>query len=321
MRRRMDPEIRRSLEGLSPVTNIELDGKEVTCRVDELKQLSVLGNGSFGVVFEMQHVPTQKIMAVKKIKFVTSDKDKMKRLVRDLEISKKVDSEYTVRCLGTLFSEGDVWILMEKKDLCLEQFYQYVINSTDIPEAFLAKTTLIVVKALQYLRKELKIMHKDVKPSNILLEKNGGVCVCDFGVSGPLDDSFAKSMNAGCKAYMAPELIDPDLSPVQNDVRSDVWSLGITLIEVGNGKYPYTITSNPFDFVKEIVEGDPPKLTPGKYSKNFEMFTAFCLTKEVEKRPKYEGLLDHIFLQNAEKDDFNMSEYLSPLIEKYLLKT
>ncbi|GAB1602808.1 dual specificity mitogen-activated protein kinase kinase 2-like [Argonauta hians] len=313
-------DFRRSLEGLSSKTNICLDGEDVFCCIDNLCELSILGSGSFGTVHEMKHGPTQKILAVKKIKLVTSDKDKWKRLVRDLEISKQVDSIYTVKCFGSLFYEGDVWLLMEKKDTCLEKFYNKVAKF-DIPELFLAKTTLIVVKALQYLRKDLKIMHKDVKPSNILLDRQGGVCVCDFGVSGPLDDSIAMSTNAGCKAYMAPELIDRGLSTLPMDIRSDVWSLGITLIEVGNRKYPYTLTANPFDLITEIVDGDPPKLSGDKYSSTFKDFIKICLTKEVKNRPKYEKLLKHDFLVNANTSDFNMKEYLEPLINTYILES
>ena len=102
------------------------------------------------------------------------------------------------------------------------------------------------VKALSYLKEKLKIMHRDVKPSNILLDKSGAIKLCDFGISGQLVDSIAKTRDAGCRPYMAPERIDPQRARGY-DVRSDVWSLGITLIELATGKFPYPKWNSVFE--------------------------------------------------------------------------
>lgn len=146
----------------------------------------------------------------------------------DLDISMRAsDCPYTVQFYGALFREGDVWICMEVMDTSMDKFYHKVFhNGKKMPEPILGKIAVAVVNALHYLHSKLKVIHRDVKPSNILINRKGEVKMCDFGISGYLVDSVAKTIDAGCKPYMAPERIDPTGNPGQYDIRSDVWSLG-----------------------------------------------------------------------------------------------
>lgn len=118
---------------------------------------------------------------------------------------------------------------MEILDASLDKFYKLaykLVADTEevaIPEAVLGKTASSVISALHYLH-QMKVIHRDVKPSNILINRNGQVKLCDFGISGYLVDSVAKTFEAGCKAYMAPERLVPNQKGY--DIRSDVWSLG-----------------------------------------------------------------------------------------------
>lgn len=151
------------------------------------------------------------------------------------------DCQYIVQFYGAIFKEGDCWISMEIMSTSLDKFYKYVYERQmqRIPENILGQITVATVHALNYLKEKLKIIHRDVKPSNILLHEGGDIKLCDFGISGQLIDSIARTKDAGCRPYMAPERIDPEFSHKGYDVRSDVWSLGITLMEVATGRFPY----------------------------------------------------------------------------------
>merc|ERR1712032_1295362 len=114
-------------------------------------------------------------------------------------------------------------ICMEVMDTSVDKFYARVFkNGRTVPEPVLGKIAFSVVSALHYLHTKLKVIHRDVKPSNILVNTKGEVKMCDFGISGYLVDSVAKTIDAGCKPYMAPERIDPTGNPANYDVWSNL---------------------------------------------------------------------------------------------------
>ena len=102
---------------------------------------------------------------------------------------------------------------MELMDTSTDRFYKFIYDEMkeSIPEAIIGKITVATVNALNYLKEKLKIIHRDVKPSNILLDKRGNIELCDFGISGQLVDSIAKTRDAGCRPYM----YVPFSSPIQ----------------------------------------------------------------------------------------------------------
>ena len=201
----------------------------------------------------MKHKETGTILAVKRIT-ATVNSIENKRLLMDLDISmRSSDCDYTVHFFGAMFREGDVWICMEVMDTSVDKFYRKVFeNSRDMPEWVLGKIAFSVVSALHYLHTKLKVIHRDVKPSNILVSSSGKVKMCDFGISGYLVDSVAKTIDAGCKPYMAPERIDPTGNPANYDVRSDVWSFGISMLEIATGTFPYKLWATPFEQLKQV---------------------------------------------------------------------
>ncbi|KAI0231802.1 Dual specificity mitogen-activated protein kinase kinase 6 [Lamellibrachia satsuma] len=197
----------------SPKPPIDIDSKAtITINqntflvdADDLETICHLGKGAYGIVEKVRHRGSGTILAVKRITCTVNSLEQ-KRLLMDLDVSMRTGScPYTVSFYGALFREGDVWICMEVMDTSLDKFYKMVYDKekTVIPEDILGKIANTVVKALHYLQTELKVIHRDVKPSNILINRSGEVKICDFGISGRLVDSVAKTMDAGCKPYMA----------------------------------------------------------------------------------------------------------------------
>uniref|UniRef100_A0A673HX85 mitogen-activated protein kinase kinase n=1 Tax=Sinocyclocheilus rhinocerous TaxID=307959 RepID=A0A673HX85_9TELE len=260
---------------------------------EDLKDLGEIGRGAYGSVNKMVHKPSGQIMAVKLY----------------CRLSLKVRN-----C-------GDCWICMELMSTSFDKFYKYVYSSLDevIPEEILGKITLATVKALNHLKENLKIIHRDIKPSNILLDRKGNIKLCDFGISGQLVDSIAKTRDAGCRPYMAPERIDPSASKQGYDVRSDVWSLGITLYELATGRFPYPKWNSVFDQLTQVVKGDPPQLSSSEerqFSPKFINFVNLCLTKDESKRPKYKELLKHPFIQMYEERTVDVASYVCRILDQ-----
>uniref|UniRef100_A0A673WMB5 mitogen-activated protein kinase kinase n=1 Tax=Salmo trutta TaxID=8032 RepID=A0A673WMB5_SALTR len=288
---------------------------------EDLRDLGEIGRGAYGSVNQMQHKPSGQIMAVKRIRSTVDEKEQ-KQLLMDLDVvMRSSDCLYIVQFYGALFREGDCWICMELMSTSFDKFYKYVYCSLDdvIPEEILGKITLATVKALNHLKENLKIIHRDIKPSNILMDRNGNIKLCDFGISGQLVDSIAKTRDAGCRPYMAPERIDPSASRQGYDVRSDVWSLGITLYELATGRFPYPKWNSVFDQLTQVVKGEPPQLCNSEdrqFSPKFINFVNLCLTKDESKRPKYKELLKHPFILMYEERFVDVASYVCRILDQ-----
>lgn len=165
-------------------------------------------------------------------------------------------------------------------------------------------------------------MSTDVKPTNILVNTKGQVKLCDFGVSGQLERSLAKT-NIGCQSYMAPERIQGEHQGQVSSytVASDVWSLGLTLIEFARGHYPFPpeTYSNIFAQLTAIVHGEPPTL-PDTYSLEAQALVAACLIKQASKRPTYAQLLDHPFLRQDRAREVDMVAWVQKALEQVKAK-
>lgn len=294
---------------------ISIGNQNFEVKADDLEPIVELGRGAYGVVEKMRHVPSGQIMAVKRIR-ATVNSQEQKRLLMDLDISMRtVDCLFTVTFYGALFREGDVWICMELMDTSLDKFYKQVIDKGQtIPEDILGKIAVSIVKALEHLHSKLSVIHRDVKPSNVLINTLGQVKMCDFGISGYLVDSVAKTIDAGCKPYMAPERINPELNQKGYSVKSDIWSLGITMIELAILRFPYDSWGTPFQQLKQVVEEPSPQLPADKFSEEFVDFTSKCLKKNSKERPTYPELMQHPFFTLHESKATDVASFVKLIL-------
>lgn len=254
-------------------------GSNFSISLDEVDTLEELGKGNYGTVYKVRHArprirrpglglagnkaasntpmtpspdketelesspkggsTTGVVMAMKEIR-LELDEAKFAAIIMELDILHRCISPYIIDFYGAFFQEGAVYICIEFMDGgSIDKIY-----GDGIPENVLRKITYSTTQGLKTLKDEHNIIHRDVKPTNILVNSRGQVKICDFGVSGNLVASIAKT-NIGCQSYMAPERISgggmaqAGASGGTYSVQSDIWSLGLSIIECAMGRYPY----------------------------------------------------------------------------------
>ncbi|EDO15325.1 hypothetical protein Kpol_448p13 [Vanderwaltozyma polyspora DSM 70294] len=295
------------------------NGGSSNISIDELEFLGELGNGNYGTVSKVLHKPTNVIMAVKEVR-LELDESKFRQILMELEVLHKCNSPYIVDFYGAFFVEGAVYMCMEYMDGgSLDKIYDSSKEVGGIDEPQLAYITESVVRGLMELKDKHNVIHRDVKPTNILCSASQGtIKLCDFGVSGNLVASLAKT-NIGCQSYMAPERIrsaNPDMNTYS--VQSDIWSLGLSILEMALGSYPYPPETydNIFSQLSAIVDGPPPNLPQDRFSKEAQDFVSLCLQKVPERRPTYTSLLRHPWLMKYRTENYKISNYISDRLDK-----
>lgn len=246
-------------------------GHSFKISLDEVDRLDELGKGNYGTVYKVRHTrphlrrpglglsgivsrPAGQdespeagsnqlsgvVMAMKEIR-LELDEAKFAQIIMELDILHRCVSPFIIDFYGAFFQEGAVYMCVEFMDGgSIDKLYE-----GGVPENILRKVTLSTIMGLKSLKEDHNIIHRDVKPTNILVNGKGQIKICDFGVSGNLVSSIAKT-NIGCQSYMAPERIagggmqqSGAPSAGTYSVQSDIWSLGLSVIECAMGRYPY----------------------------------------------------------------------------------
>ncbi|EEB07257.1 STE/STE7 protein kinase Wis1 [Schizosaccharomyces japonicus yFS275] len=289
-------------------------GSSFKINMSELIKLDELGKGNYGVVYKVLHRPTGVKMALKEIR-LSLDEATFNQIIMELDILHKATSPYIVEFYGAFFVEGSVFICMEFMDAgSMDKLYTGGIED----EGVLARITYAIVQGLKTLKEEQNIIHRDVKPTNVLMNTAGQVKLCDFGVSGNLVASISKT-NIGCQSYMAPERIRAEnAGQLTYTVQADIWSLGLSILEMAKGAYPYPpdTFNSIFAQLSAICDGEPPSLPADKYSPEAIDFVKRCLNKDPSRRPSYAQLAIHPWLEKYQKVPVDMAAWVKGAMER-----
>ncbi|XP_004858233.1 serine/threonine-protein kinase 4 isoform X1 [Heterocephalus glaber] len=269
----------------------KLDEDSLTKQPEEVFDvLEKLGEGSYGSVYKAIHKETGQIVAIKQVP-VESD---LQEIIKEISIMQQCDSPHVVKYYGSYFKNTDLWIVMEYCGAGSVSDIIRLRNKT-LTEDEIATILQSTLKGLEYLHFMRKI-HRDIKAGNILLNTEGHAKLADFGVAGQLTDTMAKRNTViGTPFWMAPEVIQE----IGYNCVADIWSLGITAIEMAEGKPPYA-DIHPMRAIFMIPTNPPPTFRkPELWSDNFMDFVKQCLVKSPEQRATATQLLQHPFVKSA----------------------
>lgn len=300
----------------SPVTGADstspgLDGKlarleigiefKLDLRQEDLKVMSELGFGNGGTVSKVMHLPTRTLMAKKVIK-IEAKAEARKRILRELQIMHDCNSPFIVAFYGAYINDNDIHVCMEHMDC--GSLDSILAKKGKLQLDVLGKVAYSVVEGLTYLYDIHRIIHRDVKPSNVLVNSAGKIKICDFGVSGELINSIANTF-VGTSTYMSPERIQG----APYSVKGDVWSLGLMLVELATGKFPFgSGAMGVLDLLQLIVREPAPTLSPLVYPELSLMVTQ-CLKKDPAERASLSDLLNCQFVSEAKKRRIDMAKW------------
>mmetsp|Transcript_26217 Transcript_26217/g.79629 ORF Transcript_26217/g.79629 Transcript_26217/m.79629 type:complete len:431 (-) Transcript_26217:298-1590(-) len=262
-------------------------------RHEDLQVLANIGHGSAGVVQKVLHTPSNSVLALKVIP-VSADEAARRSILLELKTLHESRHPGIVSFYGAYYREGAVHLALEYMDASLLDLQR--ATGAPLAEPVLAAISSAVLHGLVYLHKERRTIHRDIKPSNLLVDAAGNVKIADFGVSGELSCTLSKCTSwVGTMHYMAPERI----TAAAYNYNSDVWSFGITILELAIGAFPYAPTGANrlvfWDLLHFIVE-NPAPVPPTHFSPDFQSFVSACLQKDPAARATSTQLLEHPLL-------------------------
>ncbi|KAL3091633.1 hypothetical protein niasHT_024215 [Heterodera trifolii] len=273
--------------------------------------IEVVGNGTYGQVYKGRHLKTQALAA---IKIMNINEDEEEEIKAEINMLKKYSHHPNIATYYGAFikklpsstgKHDQLWLVME---FCGSGSVTDLIKSFKggyLKEEWIAYICKEILSGLSHLHKN-NVIHRDIKGQNVLLTDTAEVKLVDFGVSAQLDRTVGKRNTfIGTPYWMAPEVIACDENPESTyDSRSDLWSLGITALEMAEG-HPPLCDMHPMRALFLIPRNPPPRLSrksSKKWSKKFESFIECVLEKDYTRRPFTENLIKHTFIRDQISD-------------------
>ena len=281
---------------------------------------NLIGNGGFGKVFKAIHNTSKEVYAIKIIDYTkgnNNDKSNIsfnyKSIQQETSLMRLVNkSDYILKYYGSYFSRetNTIWLILEycaagsAVDLMLSM-------GRTLSEVEVSTIMEMVLKGLIYIHK-LNLIHRDIKGANIMLSEDGYAKLGDFGIGIQMTDDEYRTSKKGSPHWMSPQVI----LNKNYDTKTDIWSLGITCLELVEGEPPFA-DLNP-DEVMEKIANNPPKaediIDPKEHTDEFIDFVNLCLEINPKKRPTADVLIKHPFIVKLSKK----KEYLKQLINEHI---
>ncbi|CEG42167.1 ste ste20 mst protein kinase [Plasmopara halstedii] len=254
--------------------------------------LERIGEGSYGKVYKAVNKSSAEVVALKVVPVENEDRAAYEELTREILILERCKSPFVVQYLGSFSYESQLWIAME---FCAAGSLAdlHVLRGRQVlREAEIAAVCANITLGLAHLHSQ-GLIHRDIKAGNLLLNRDGVTKLADFGVSAQLTATVGKRRTViGTPFWMAPEVIQE----AQYDCKADLWSLGITALELAEGEPPLA-HMHPMRAIFLIPNRAPPELrAPANFSAEFRDFIALCLKKDPQERASAENLLHHPFI-------------------------
>ncbi|XP_040903390.1 misshapen-like kinase 1 isoform X5 [Toxotes jaculatrix] len=264
--------------------------------------VEVVGNGTYGQVYKGRHVKTGQLAAIKVMEVTEEEEEEIKleiNMLKSYSHHRNIATYYGAFIKkGPAGQDHQLWLVME---YCGAGSVTDLVKKTKgncLKEDWIAYICREVLRGLSHLHAH-HVIHRDIKGQNVLLTENAEVKLVDFGVSAQLDKTIGRRNTfIGTPYWMAPEVIACDENPdATYDYRSDLWSLGITALEMAEGAPPLC-DMHPMRALFLIPRNPPPKLKSKKWSKRFLSFVDNCLVKNHLHRPTTDTLLRHAFIRD-----------------------